>query len=315
MKLFALFIACLALLQANVTPTDIAPSIKKHHFMHIHILDQKILSFQRIEGVKFSEISDLAYDKKMQKLYMVGDKGTLFTFHAQFTHTIDKLYPTGATKLRKKSGKRFKKWKRDSEGLVLDGHRRLCISFEGDAKVAWFHKNSKQFGSLIHTYKLPKVLRKKRHYRSPNKSLEALAWHPRYGLLTAAEWPLKKDHKKRQTIYGLKGKRWHFKAEPEARSAVVAMEVMDDGNVLVMERSYTGLLNPFVITLKKVYLNQIHQGWCRTKILAKMNSHKGWNVDNFEGLAKVGKDRYIMISDDNENFFQQTVLLYFEVKQ
>ncbi|HFS85115.1 MAG TPA: esterase-like activity of phytase family protein, partial [Epsilonproteobacteria bacterium] len=30
-------------------------------------------------------------------------------------------------------------------------------------------------------------------------------------------------------------------------------------------------------------------------------------------LAKVGKHRYIMVSDDNDNFMQKTLLVYFEV--
>ena len=168
---------------------------------------------------------------------------------------------------------------------------------------------------MIRTYQLPRKLRNPKNYRSRNKSLEALAWHPRYGILTAAEWPLKKDDKKRQTIYALSGKKWYFRAEPEGSSAVVAMEVMDDGNLLVLERSYTGLMNPFVVTLKKVYIQNCKKKMCKTKVLAKMNSHKGWDVDNFEGLTKVGKHRYVMISDDNDNFFQKTLLIYFEVLQ
>jgi len=82
-----------------------------------------------------------------------------------------------------------------------------------------------------------------------------------------------------------------------------------------MERSYSGLLNPFVITLKKVYLNQCKnkEKMCKSELLIKMNSHQGWSIDNFEGLAKVGKHRYVMVSDDNGNFFQQTLLIYFEV--
>ena len=131
--------------------------------------------------------------------------------------------------------------------------------------------------------------------------------------MTAAEWPLKRDNKKKQTIYALSGREWHFKAEPEANSAISAMEVMDDGNVLVLERSFSGYLNPFVITLKKVYLGRCSKGWCETKVLAKMNSHKGWAVDNFEGLVKVSPQRYLMVSDDNNNFFQKTLLFYFEV--
>ena len=91
------------------------------------------------------------------------------------------------------------------------------------------------------------------------------------------------------------------------------MEVMDDGNVLVLERSFTGLLEPFVVTLKKVMIKNCKKKMCPTKVLAKMNSHKGWNIDNFEGLARVGKNRYVMVSDDGDNFFQKTLLIYFEV--
>ena len=281
--------------------------------MGIKILDQKQLSFEKIKGIKFAEVSDVAYYKKTQTLYLLSDKGLLYGFNAHFSDTVDMLIPMNAVKLKSKKGKRFKKWKRDSEGLVLDGKGKLLVSFEGKAKIGWFHKNSVKYGTLIRKYRLPKVLQNIKNYRSKNKSLESVAWHKKYGILTATEWPLKRDDKKKQTIYALSGKKWHFKAEPEGKSAVVAMEVMDDGNILVLERSYTGLLNPVVITLKKVYINHCVNKYCPTKVLAKMNNHKGWELDNFEGLARVGKNRYVMVSDDNENFFQRTLLIYFEV--
>jgi len=119
----------------------------------------------------------------------------------------------------------------------------------------------------------------------------------------------------RQVIYALSGKKWYFKAEPEAKSAVSAIEVMDDGNLLVLERSFSGYLNPFIVTLKKVYLNRCKNGMCKSEVLLKMNSHKGWSVDNFEGLARVAKNRYVMISDDTDVFFQKTLFIYFEVNR
>jgi hypothetical protein len=300
---------------AGTRPVDIAPPQSEEDASGIRILDQKELNYQVIDGLKFSEISDIAYLPQKEKLFMISDEGMLFVFHAKFSEKIEQLKPLGAAKLTKKKGKPFKKWRRDSEGLTLDGKGRLLVSFEGKAKIGWFHKNSEKIGQRIKKYTIPAVLRHTKNYRSKNKSLEALAWHPKYGVLTVAEWPLKKDDKKRQTIYALNGRRWHFRAEPEARSAVSAIEVMDDGNLLVLERSYTGLMNPFVVTLKKVYLNRCKKGWCQTKVLAKMDSHKGWDVDNFEGLARVGKHRYVMVSDDNDNFFQRTLLIYFEVKE
>ena len=303
------------MLLAGVFGANIVPQNVDKNKLGIRILDQKELSFLEVDGVKFSEISDLAYYKKTNSLYMVSDEGKLFEFKAVFTDKIKILEPVRAGKLLKKNGKKFKKWRRDSEGMTLDGKGRLLISFEEKAKIGWFHKNSDKYGRMIRKYKLPKKLRKIKNFRSKNKSLEALAWHPRYGILTAAEWPLKRDSKKRQTIYSLGGREWHFKAEPEGNSAVSAIEVMDDGNILVLERSFTGYMNPFIVTLKKVYIDLCKKGMCPTKILAKMNSHKGWDVDNFEGLAKVGKHRYVMISDDNDNFFQKTLLIYFEVKE
>jgi hypothetical protein len=313
MRIFSLLLITFLSLSASAFTVDITPSTQSKIYGKIKFLDQKQLMYAQIQGMKFSELSDLAYDVKRDTLFMVSDEGKLFTFNARFTDTIDGLAPMAAVNLKKKHGKNFKKWRKDSEGMTLDGEGRLLISFEGKAKIAWFHKNSKKQGEKIRSYSLPKVLRNSKNFRSRNKSLEALAWHKKYGIVTAAEWPLKSYHKKKQTLYALSGKQWHFKAESEEKSAVSAIEVMDDGNMLVLERSFRGYLEPFVVTLKKVYLNQCKKGLCKTEVLLKMNSHRGWDVDNFEGLTRVDKNRYVMISDDNDNFFQKTLLIYFEV--
>ena len=303
------------ILSAGAFNIDIVPQNVNKENLGICILDQKELSFLEVGGVKFSEISDLAYNKRTDSLFMVSDEGKLFEFSAVFTDKIEKLKPIKAGRLLKKNGRKFKKWRQDSEGMTLDDKGRLLISFEEKPKVGWFHKNSNKYGRMIHKYKLPKKLRNIKNYRSKNKGLEALAWHKDYGILTAAEWPIKRDNKKFQTIYSLGGKEWHFKAEPEGNSAIAAIEVMEDGNILVLERSFTGYLNPFVVTLKKVYIHRCRKRMCPTRVLAKMSTHKGWNIDNFEGLAKVGKHRYVMISDDNDNFFQKTLLIYFKVNE
>ena len=313
MKIALLLFLSFFSLSAGSFSVDITPSSQTTTYGKIKFLDQKQLMYNHINDVKFSEISDLAYYKKKHKLFMISDEGRLFTFKARFTDKIDVLEPIEAVKLTKKHGKKFKRWRKDSEGMTLDRQGHLLISFEGKAKIAWFHKNSEKKGQLIRKYKLPKALKNSDNYRSRNKSLESLAWHSKYGIVTATEWPLKQYDKKKQTIYALSGKKWHFKAEPEARSAVSAIEVMDDGNFLVLERSFVSYLDPFVVTLKKVYINQCKKGMCKTEVLLKMNSHKSWGVDNFEGLTRVAKNRYVMISDDNDNFFQKTLLIYFEV--
>ncbi len=64
MKSLFFVVSFLGLLQAQVLNTEIAPFLRDNQFEGITLLDQKILDFQKISGLKFSEISDLAYNKK-----------------------------------------------------------------------------------------------------------------------------------------------------------------------------------------------------------------------------------------------------------
>jgi hypothetical protein len=312
MKTLLFFLGFLSLLDAEILDVKIAPFSRSNQFGSVKILDQKKLAYKEINGIGFSEISDAAYNAKSQKLYFVGDEGKLFVFDAVFGKKIETLTPMSASVLGSKA-KTFSSADRDSEGLALNAKGEIFISFEGKAKIGRFDDK----GSMLQSYVLPAELRDTRSYRSRNKSLEALAWHPTYGLLCASEWSLKHRGRREQVLYALNGTTWEFKAEAEPKSAVVAIEVMDDGNVLVLERSYDGAFAPLVITLKKVYLTQCsgNNKKCKTEVLLKMNSHEGWMIDNFEGLSRVSRHRYVMISDDNNNFFQQTLLVYFEINE
>ena len=310
MKILVFFLTSL-MAWGGATVTDITPyGVDARNYMKIRILDQRALSYSNIDGHHFSEISDLAYNAQKHLLYLLSDQGIVFTFLAKFDKKMTDFKPLRAVKLVKKNGKDFRKWRNDSEGMTLGRKGKLLISFEGRAKIGSFDKN----GKMRKSYKIPYKLRNPKNYRSRNKSLEALARHPKYGILTATEWPLKKDRAKEQTIYALSGKKWYFSAEDATSSAVVAIEVMDDGNLLILERAYSGLINPVIITLKKIWLKSCKKRTtCRSEIIAKFDSGMGWRIDNFEGLTRVGKNRYVIVSDDNDNFYQRTLLVYFEI--
>ena len=274
----------------------------------ITILDQLSLKYNEKNGVPFSEISDIAYNKSSRELFMIGDKGYLYHFSADFNKKIENIKYIRGFKLKKSNGKR-KRF--DSEGLAYNDKGELLVSFERKPKIS---KISRE-GVVSSKYKLPKKLRKKSAYRGKNKMFEALAFHPKYGILTVAEYPIKKDKKRDQTIYSLKGAEWHFKTERYKNSAVTAIEVMDDGNILVLERAYSGLSNPFMITLKKVYIDNCDKkSRCKSEVLISFDSFDGWGMENFEGLAKVGKNRFLMVSDNNDKDILPTTLIYFEVK-
>jgi len=295
---------------AYMSSTDIKPWGVSNKFMKIEILDQKILHYNRIDGIKFNEISDLAYNIKSHKLYMVSDEGRIFEFQAKFNNKISSLTPLKGVKITKKNGKKFRNYRRDSEGATLDYRGRLIISFEGRPKIGRFNSD----GRMITKYRVPKDISKIRYLRGKNKGIEALAYHYKYGFLMATEYPIKKNPKSIQTIYSSKGKKWHFKASKYRHSAITAIEVMSDGNVLVLERAFNGLFNPFIVTLKKVYIKNCKNHLCKSEILATLDSSKGWDIDNFEGLCRVGENRYIMISDDGDNFYQDTLLIYFKTQ-
>ncbi|WP_456431923.1 esterase-like activity of phytase family protein [Nitratifractor sp.] len=300
-------------LHAEIRSVDIRPpGWSTDRVGSLRILDQKELVFDRIGKYRFAEISDLAFLKKRHRLFMVSDEGKLFRFRARFgRRKIRELVPESGARIRKKNGKKLKKWRRDSEGLTLDGKGRLYVSFEEKPRIAQVGYD----GRIVRYLRLPKSIDEMGKFRSKNKGLEALAWHPKYGLVTAAEFPVKARSKKVQTLYALDGRKWSFLRGQEPKSAVTALEVLDNGNFLVLERSITGVLDPIVITLREVQIDRCRQGLCPTKVLARMDSSKGWAVDNFEGLARVGADRFVMVSDDNDNFYQKTLLIYFEVSE
>jgi len=300
-----ILIAFAVLLQISFA-FDIRP---QNYSGKVKFIKQERLNYN-FKDAKFAELSDLAYSPKTSTLYMVSDKGSLFAFRAKFNDTGYKLIPIKGYKLRSKKGKRLKRWKRDSEGLTIDNKDNLYISFEGKPKVFLVSKT----GQKLRKIHLPKELKKK-NLRYKNKSLEALAWHPKYGLLTALEYPKKGDAMQDQTIYSVNGKKWHLKMEPVSHNAITAIEVMDDGNLLILERAYNGFFGKFQVNLVKMYINNCKANtFCKKEKLLTIDSAKGWTVENFEGLSKVGKNRYLMISDDNDGFLMPTVLVYFEVK-
>jgi len=138
MKIVFSLVSFLVLLQGEILNTNITPSVNENTFDGITFLDQKILVFKEIGELKFSEISDIAYDQKARKLYLVSDEGKLFVFDALFSDKIETLNAVSGVTLVKKDGKTFRKWRHDSEGLALDNKGHLYASFEGRAKIGRF---------------------------------------------------------------------------------------------------------------------------------------------------------------------------------
>lgn len=310
------------------------------------------LSFSRINRLPFFGLSGLAWDEQTDTLYAVSDRGALFHFRVIFDNNdvISDVELLEAYPLRDKSGKPLKGRAADAEGLILhhitddlfqtaktqkkptitpaihpENHqlappmpislptnKELLVSFEHQPRIIRYSLDGEYLGEVS----LPQALQNIQNYRHPNKALESLTFHPSFGVITSAEYPLKKYSIEQQQLYNLRGDDvCRLQVAPAENSAITALEAMPDGSVLVLERAWSGIAKPLVITLRKIYFPEKKFSSCREELLASLSTADGWYLDNFEGLTHIGKNRYLMVSDDNDNPLQQTLLVQFSIKK
>lgn len=288
-------------------------------YMELGLRGTLELANDEINGLKLTELSGLAWDEDERLLYAVSDKGYLFHLRPTIANnTLIRVTPLSAHRLQSKPLS-----SKDSEGLAIlngnngiTGDTQLVISFEGKPGIARFSPE----GKLLANYTLPTLLKNANNYYEPNKALEAVTVHPRFGIITAPEWPLKlKDTvdsipngQHLHSIYVVQdgNKRWTFPAYPTANSAVVALEALEDGSVLVLERAFVSILQPLIISLRRLWLSGEES---KFEQIGVFDSSQGWNVDNFEGLTHHRDNYFFMVSDDNDQDLQRTLLIYWEL--
>ena len=281
-------------------------SITEKKFKDIEFLDTKVLSFEKVDHEKFFGISALEYDKKRKLLYMLSDRARLFTFFIDIKNKkIATLKPISSCRLKNIYGKNFFLYQSDSEGISKIGDS-FYISFESRHPKILRFKNCKQVGSV----KLPKILRSSWYYQGKNRTLESLEYNKKFGLITAAEKRLKKTKKGWHAIFNSNGKICEFKKDDKL--SLVDFESDERGDLIALFRKFDFSTFGFIVKLKKIYLQK---GICKTKDLATLKTSDGDRIDNYEGIVKVGKNLYLMISDDNDKFFEKTLLTLFLVRK
>jgi len=296
MKIVLLLLLCLNLFSFEIT---------KKSFKHVKFLDSKVLDFSKINGERFFGISALEYDKKKKLLYMLSDRARLFTFKIDIKNKkIKSLKPITSCRLKNIYGKNFFLYQSDSEGISKIGNS-FYIAFEGThPRVLRFNKRCKQVGSV----RLPKVLRSSKNYQGKNKTLESLEYNKKFGLITAPEKRLKKTKSGWHSILSQRGKICEFPKRDEL--CLVDFESDENGDLIGLFRKLDVASLGFVVELKKIYLKK---GVCKVKTLATLKTKDGDDIDNFEGLVRVRKGLYLMVSDDNDKFFEKSILSLFEV--
>ncbi|MFC2073827.1 esterase-like activity of phytase family protein [Campylobacterota bacterium] len=270
----------------------------------IKILDAKELQMKEVKGLDFTGISDLAYDKK-HGLFALSDKGYAFRLDLEIKNKkIARLNILDSFWLKNKKSEQLPKKKSDAEGMDFYKDS-LVISFERRPRVSLFNLN----GVKLKNYDISPVLKDIRNYQGKNSALESVTIHPEFGMITAAQKPLKHVDQSMHTLFSQK-QRWHFSADAD----VTAIQSMPDGSLLILEREFRLFGLEHTLWLKKVPIMECESAVCPAQTLAVLKSIDGWELDNFEGLTHIEDDMYLMISDDNDSFLQKCIIVLFQVR-
>jgi hypothetical protein len=282
---------------------------------HLRVLGMLELPSLTVDGQRFAQLSDLAWDEDEQLLYAISDKGALFWLRPVFTRgRLTDVVLVKAVALDAPGPKTTKSYRADSEGLDIEkgrngrkGDSELLISFERYPRVARHRPD----GRWLRDHDLPAALTNIKNYQEPNKGLEALAIHPTIGILTAPEAPFKDEARGYSRIVSLDGRAWRYPLGGNYH--IVAMQALDERSLLVLERDYRSLLGGMRIALRRVTLPAKDDEPLAPDTLVELSTNDGHTIDNFEGLAGHRGRRYFLVSDDNDIFLQRTLLLYVEV--
>lgn len=269
------------------------------------------------EGVRLSQLSGLAWDDDEGILYALSDKGGLFHLQPQFKD--DKL--TGVKLLRSLTlrepgtDKPLRGWRIDAEGLDIvngrngrKGDAELIISMERVPHITRYRPD----GYAIARLTPPAPINDADAFRSPNKMLEAVCKDSERGVLTMPEVPLTNERKGYNRIFSLDGPSWFYPVASGER--ITAMECPGDGAVMVLHQNYQNPLGRIVTTLKRVRLTSGSSNQSLTpETIVALDNEQGFQIDNFEGLARHKGNRFFMVSDNNDIFIQRSLLIHFEL--
>lgn len=288
-------------------------------FMDVRLMGMLHLDDLSDKGLEVGEMSGLVWSETSDRLYAVSNDGNLFHFQPRFDRNgilvdvvLDEAFPLLDTQ-----GQILKGRMRDAEGLALirKGKREvLAISFEGHHRIEEYDTT----GHWLASKKLPPPLSNAGTFQSRNKGMEAITLHPEYGLITTSELPMSTHPADEQRFISVDGKhQWAIKRSDLPDASVVGLEVAPSGELMMLERSFENPLKPISTSLYRITLNPDcvleKKTLCQKHLVARFRSDQEFNIDNFEGITRLGERGYLLMSDNNSFWLQRTLLTYLEV--
>jgi hypothetical protein len=261
-----------------------------------------------------AEMSGLGWDEDDKILFAITDRGMLLHLKpAIIDDLLVGMELIASFPLLDRDGKALDGHWRDAEGLVIEngrngiaGDSHLLISFERNHRIERYSTD----GQWLARIPLPAGLQQKAFRPRFNSGLEGLTLHPLHGLITGPEYPRNPGP---HYLFSQNGKQWNYRPLEED-GALVALEALPNGDLVLLERAYTSVFSPWVISLTRIRGSQLAtEGPLEQELLARFDSSEGWMTQNFEGLTRHNGNRFFMVSDDGNKPWAQTQMIYFEL--
>lgn len=277
--------------------------------LNVEILDHRVLPQVELDGLKFSEISALAYDPASGALYGASDKSILFRIG--FAHDggkITELTPLQGWPLLDESGARMKSKIFNPEGAHLrpDGSGLVIVS-ENGPRAALFDLEGRWQSAIG----LPEALRDASLQRSDKDGLESLAEHPVHGLLSATEEPPEDAERTYHTIHAGDGSRFSYDTSDIGNTNIKSITLDEQDRILVLERHRDQGNDTLQPDLRLIDPAACTEGACPS--VTASFTLEGFETADFEGMTGLGEDLYLIVSDDKVDGDQRSVFALLRV--
>jgi hypothetical protein len=280
----------------------------------IHILDGITVPPSN-NGMKISELSGLAWDEDEQLLYAVSDKGYLHHFRLELDgDKISALTPVFSTGILGGPPDTARTNFKNAEGLdvvgAANGRRgdsELLVAFEDGPAVERFSTDGRRLGSV----ELPAALADKNRYTADNNRIEALSMGLNQELLVAPEKPLLNGTGTVHEIYSGDGKIWTYRRKKG--SSIKAIEFLPSGDLLVLQREKAAEGGKSVALVAVALDSCDASAPCEAIELPVLSGRLP--AANFEGLARIDANRFVMVSDAKHRDPGPGLLLLFRIER
>lgn len=265
--------------------------------------DTQVIPADDIDGQRPIELSGLAWDPVASHLYAVSDRGRLFKFSLQVrSGRMTRLMPLSGAQIggaRKPNPEAL--WLRQGQqGRRGDGELVLADESSIDALIVDHQGQPKRSEAL------PEPLREPARWHDATSGVEALTWHPLHGLMAAPQRPLRGSPPGVHQVYARSGQVWAFVAHPGGPSSIKAIELVDPGRLLVLEKVKQGAAH--LTVLRELALDGCPREAPCAAPAALLQDPRIGPGDNFEGLACIDREQCLLVTDSGGSSAGRTLL-------